>query len=620
MKATSTQYETWAVVPVVFTPPSRLYSLDPIGIGTPRVESFASYIMRLAAAHSVSPLDLIRDEFAAEVSATFGDARRIGTSVHDKFNGTGRSTSTWVEAVETATKRNDLRYLTLLAFKDLISRKTLFRYHRAWCPLCYRAARESSRPIYDLLVWSIRSVQCCAVHNQALQTKCPGCNRPVKAFGRASVPGYCSGCGEWLGSDQMEDHRGAPTEYQRWSADFVGTLVANSGRAEGQLLPDNVRRALPLSADAMAGGNRSRLAKCASIRHASFDGWFCNGRAVALEAILHVWHELKLTASALLGEVDSTQVTAPPLISVEDRHGRPRRSRDVLRAELVSIADNSSHCGLPDVARRLGYTSTVRLYAVDKDLCDRIASEQRKHPFKTAGVQPIADPATIEKALAGSLANPNPPSVGKVAAALGYANSVFIRNKFPALCRAINEKITTVRNRQRALVTQELERALTCDVTPTLIELAQRLGFMASASLRQYAPELCDRILAQRREHKLAAKETLRKRMEPFLLKNPAPSISEIAAELGECRSNLRSCRDLFSALAKRNRQYCHERSESRRCRLQQDVRNIVMNMRANGECVRYADVLRRLPAGSLRSWVLVKKAYDDAVSGGVCP
>lgn len=54
--------------------------------------------------------------------------------------------------------------------------------------------------------------------------------------------------------------------------------------------------------------------------------------------------------------------------------------------------------------------------------------------------------------------------------------------------------------------------------------------------------------------------------------------------------------------------------------RVQQDVRNIVMNMRANGECVRYADVLRRLPASSLRSWVLVKKAYDDAVSGGVCP
>ena len=48
--------------------------------------------MRLAAAHSVSTLDLIRDGFSTEVSTTFGDTRRIGGAAHDKFNGTGRST------------------------------------------------------------------------------------------------------------------------------------------------------------------------------------------------------------------------------------------------------------------------------------------------------------------------------------------------------------------------------------------------------------------------------------------------------------------------------------------------------------------------------------------------
>ena len=570
--------------------------------------------MRLAAAHSVSTLDLIRDGFSTEVSTTLGDTRRIGGSAHDKFNGTGRSTDIWVNAVETATKRNDLRYLTLLAFRDLFSRKRLFRDHRAWCPRCYRVARESSRPMYDLLVWSIRIVQCCALHKRALQTRCPACNRPVKAIGRASIPAYCGGCGNWLGSGEVEDDGGVPTEYQLWSADFVGDLVANIGRAEVQRLPDNVRNALQLSADAIAGGNRSRLAKCANIRHASFDGWFCNGRAVPLETILHVWHELKLTASALLGEGDSTQVTAPTLASIEDRHGRPRRSRDVLRAELVSIANGLSHCTLPDVARRLGYTSTVQLYAADKDLCDRISSEGRKHAFKTTGAQPIAEAATIEKALAESLAKPNPSSVGQVAAALGYANAVFIRKKFPALCRAIAEKIAALRDRQRALVAQELKGALTCDVTPTLIELAHRFGFLASASLRAYAPELCDRILAQRQEQKRAAKEMLRKRMESFLLEDQAPSISEIAARLGQRRTDLRACPDLYTALAKRNQHFSRERSESRRCRLQQDVRNIVMNMRASGECVRYGDVSRGLPAGSLRSWVLLKKAYDEAV------
>ena len=173
----STQYEVWSVGPVVSGTPSRLYSLDPIGLGMPHVESFASYVMRLAAAHSVSALDLIRDGFAREMSATFGDTRRIGTSAHDKFSGTGRSTSAWVYAVETSTRRNDLRHLTLLAFRELVSRERLFRDHRAWCPHCYRAARESARPIYDPLVWSIRAVQCCVVHQFPLRTRCAGWRR-----------------------------------------------------------------------------------------------------------------------------------------------------------------------------------------------------------------------------------------------------------------------------------------------------------------------------------------------------------------------------------------------------------------------------------------------------------
>ena len=41
---------------------------------------------------------------------------------------------------------------------------------------------------------------------------------------------------------------------------------------------------------------------------------------------------------------------------------------------------------------------------------------------------------------------------------------------------------------------------------------------------------------------------------------------------------------------------------------------NVVMDLRANGECVRYAEVLRRLPVGSLRSLVLVKKAYKEVI------
>jgi hypothetical protein len=48
-------YELWEEEPPVFPPHSDLYHLEPIGLGTPMVESLTSYVSRLADMHSVHP-------------------------------------------------------------------------------------------------------------------------------------------------------------------------------------------------------------------------------------------------------------------------------------------------------------------------------------------------------------------------------------------------------------------------------------------------------------------------------------------------------------------------------------------------------------------------------------
>jgi TniQ len=55
----------WVEEQVVWPAHSRLYHLEPIGIGTPSVESLTSYIARLAAAHSVHPRNLLLCELAS---------------------------------------------------------------------------------------------------------------------------------------------------------------------------------------------------------------------------------------------------------------------------------------------------------------------------------------------------------------------------------------------------------------------------------------------------------------------------------------------------------------------------------------------------------------------------
>src|SRR5260370_40255821 len=48
------EYAPWELSSPVLPPATRLYSLSPIGIGTPMVESLTGYIARLAEAHCVS--------------------------------------------------------------------------------------------------------------------------------------------------------------------------------------------------------------------------------------------------------------------------------------------------------------------------------------------------------------------------------------------------------------------------------------------------------------------------------------------------------------------------------------------------------------------------------------
>src|SRR3989442_15327646 len=47
-------YEAWDTSPFMLPRPTGLYSLAPIGVGTPMVESLTGYVVRLAEAHCVS--------------------------------------------------------------------------------------------------------------------------------------------------------------------------------------------------------------------------------------------------------------------------------------------------------------------------------------------------------------------------------------------------------------------------------------------------------------------------------------------------------------------------------------------------------------------------------------
>ncbi len=60
-------FDSWDLVPVSIPARSRLHSVEPIGIGTPFVESLTGYMIRLAASHAVRVSDLIEYELRSSI-------------------------------------------------------------------------------------------------------------------------------------------------------------------------------------------------------------------------------------------------------------------------------------------------------------------------------------------------------------------------------------------------------------------------------------------------------------------------------------------------------------------------------------------------------------------------
>ena len=105
-------YDAWDTRPLVLPRPTRLYSLAPIGVGTPMVESLTGYVVRLAEAHCVSADLLYWKEIRSLAGKgnifTFRVTNGNGYSTHT-INSLGAPAADFVRVLEMLTGRHDLR-------------------------------------------------------------------------------------------------------------------------------------------------------------------------------------------------------------------------------------------------------------------------------------------------------------------------------------------------------------------------------------------------------------------------------------------------------------------------------------------------------------------------------
>src|SRR5258708_6778266 len=113
-------------------PRSRLYSLTPLGLNSPFVESLTSYLCRLAYEHHVQVGTLIQYSIAPVLGKHYivnGQSRGVSSFLRyaSPINGNGIMASDWVDALESLTLRTDLALLTLLIASNALSQRDLLQ-------------------------------------------------------------------------------------------------------------------------------------------------------------------------------------------------------------------------------------------------------------------------------------------------------------------------------------------------------------------------------------------------------------------------------------------------------------------------------------------------------------
>ena len=204
--------DEWDLTIPNLPPRSHLYSLQPIGLGTPYTESLSSYLQRLAQHHHLRPWQLYthellplleNEEYLLSIDTNKTAIRQTFLSVKTTpsnlsvVNGIKSMTRVIVESIEQLTRRDDLRCLTLVSwFNILRSYYCPLKQFCAWCPHCYQVWQEQEEVIYLPLLWLFNEVEFCPIHHIGLESFCPYCRQRMLNF---CQPGYCSHCLQWLG-------------------------------------------------------------------------------------------------------------------------------------------------------------------------------------------------------------------------------------------------------------------------------------------------------------------------------------------------------------------------------------------------------------------------------------
>lgn len=629
--------DSWDDTPPVVPPRSLLYALEPVGVGTPMVESLSGYVGRLATAHAVSVGDLVGRVLSplaetplVSVGPFMQQHRASSHGFHalaSALNNSGDMTQQWIAALEQTTRQTTLRFLTLLPFAGVLSRQQVLRKQRAWCARCLDDWHAHGTTVYEPLVWAIGLVTRCPRHHSPLIEQCPHCGRQSKPLTVYARPGYCARCRAWLGSSRAETASGnrprvpQGSDLELWCAQAIGDLLAIAPS-----LPETSRQTIFLTnlracVDVVADGNLNALADACQVSRAALRSHLRGSLFPTLTLLVRMGYRLGVPLTTFfvshppqaMGQWERAQPIVP-----RERRGRANRSAEDVRRVLVEATQEQPVPSLLEIAKRMGYKSPDPLYSVDRDLCKQLAAQYRRsgrsHQWKKPGAYRISEHVDLQQVLQEALAQERPPSLHSIVARLGYANDGYLRQKWPALCAALGQKHAMLERERRAVMERALSDAVLADPIPSLAQVSRQLGYASAAPLWCHFRAQCEHLQTLRQEQRARQVLAVRCQLQDWQSAVPAVSLVDASRRLGlSCTTLKEWCPAESAALSARYIRWRREVSQLRKQQLFAEVQAIVDSLRARKQSPSIPRILSLLQPTTLKDWKTVHAAIKVA-------
>lgn len=364
-------------------PRSSLYRLEPIGVGTPFVESLSGYFSRLASYHFNSTGDLLAKKLVPLLNKLYlsNQAHKGGEGLYKSsngINGIGTLAEDFSNIIEDLTLRDDLKSLTLLKWSKIFPTRGLLRVHRAWCPTCYFEDKVNQTDVYERLIWNFQLVEKCSKHNQYLSIECPNCERTNPILTRKFRPGYCSICENWLG-EKLQNGNELMTKDEKTIISMIGDLLSKNHVMEDEPNRSLVSESLKFYLKEYFGNSSSMMCRDLNVPKSTFKGWCIGESLPQIKSLLEICIYLGISISEFLAQknICLNQFNNKDT-KLQDMSESIRYDHQKIKKYLFEIIDNEEPISIKNVAETIGCDRKLlyRQYPIE---CKKIKENRDKY-------------------------------------------------------------------------------------------------------------------------------------------------------------------------------------------------------------------------------------------------